>query len=53
MNKRQAKIEALQIASTVINELIGSDCTESYKIKNELSIISSQLYKRAGELKKK
>jgi len=53
MNKKQAKIEALWIASIVINELQTSDCTNSQKVKNELDIIASALSKRANRLKYK
>ena len=52
MNKREAKIEALDIASIVIYELQSSDCTDSLKIKDELYKISMQLEKRKNKLKK-
>ena len=52
MNKREAKIEALDIASIVICELQSSDCTDSLKIKDELYKISMQLEKRKNKLKK-
>jgi hypothetical protein len=51
MNKREAKIKALEIASIVISELESSDCTDSLKIKNELYKIAVSLAKRADKLK--
>jgi len=53
MNKREAKIEALQIATVVIYELIASDCTDSELVKNELYEISIQLNRRTDRLKAK
>ena len=51
MNKREAKREALIIASVVINELQGNECTNSQKVKKELEIIATALSKRADKLK--
>ena len=50
MKKRQDKIEALIIASIVINELQTSDCTNSQKVKDELGIIATTLSKRVNRL---
>jgi len=53
MNKIEAKIEALKIASIVINELEGSDCTNDQQVKDELYKIAVQLAKKADELRHK
>ena len=53
MNKRQAKIEALEIASIAIDELISSDCTENAKVKKELNAISFKLSNQSYRLKHK
>jgi len=53
MNKRQAKIEALHIASVVIDELQTSECTDSFKVKDELGIIAHALKRRADKLEYK
>lgn len=53
MNKRQAKIDALEIASIAIDELMGSDCTENAKVKKELEAISFALSNRSYRLNHK
>ena len=50
MNKREAKIEALNLASIVINELASSDVCDNKKVKIELNNISISLSIRANKL---
>jgi len=47
----EARIKALEIASTAISELTTSDCTNSPKVKDELGEISIELSLRADSLK--
>ena len=51
MKNKESKIKALEIASIVINELEGSDCTESIEVKNELHKIALFLSKKADKLR--
>jgi len=53
MNKIEAKIAAYKIASIVVYELEGSECTDSIEVKNEIHKIAVLLAKKADELKHK
>lgn len=52
MNKRDAKIEALRLASIVVNELEGSDAVTDNKVRNEINKIAISLAIRADNLSK-
>lgn len=52
MTKKEARIEALKIARTVMYELGGSDCTENLKVKEEIKNIALKLDKMVDRLEK-
>ena len=52
MNKRDAKIEALRIASIIVNELEGSDAITENKVRIEINKIALSLAIRADNLSK-
>ena len=50
MKKREAKIEALKIASIVVNELEGSDAVTDDNVRCEINKIALSLALRADKL---